>query len=212
MKHLFLEGPIQTGKSTLILECLREMQMLPRLGGFCSIRLLDEDGEAVAYRLSGPETDFREESYAPDLPDVFLERRKEAPIKHLDVFDNAGLRLLADTRDRDLILLDEIGGIELLCERFRKRLYEVLDGNVPCLGVIKQNEKTRFLSEALYHADTDGSAGTKTGAVRLAELNLRLHQDLEQRFAAETIYYDPLHRDEEKQKIKEYICGNYMTD
>ena len=54
-KHLFLEGPIQSGKSTLIKNCLREFGGTP--GGFSCKRYLDESGSIRAFGLVSP-TDF----------------------------------------------------------------------------------------------------------------------------------------------------------
>ena len=48
-RHLFLEGPIQKGKSTLLRELLAPY--MNEVGGFTSQRLLDSEGETVAFRI-----------------------------------------------------------------------------------------------------------------------------------------------------------------
>ncbi|WP_320129218.1 nucleoside-triphosphatase [uncultured Sphaerochaeta sp.] len=42
-----------------------------------------------------------------------------------------------------MILLDEIGGVEMLMPEFRAQLYEVLEGEIPCLGVLKLETSNR---------------------------------------------------------------------
>ena len=54
-----------------------------------------------------------------------------------EVFVDAGVRFLENYRDCDLMLLDEIGGVELLVPPFKEKLYEVLESPVPCIGVLK---------------------------------------------------------------------------
>ena len=53
MKHLFLEGPIRSGKSTLIKSCLKEFK--GSLGGFSCKRYRDGSGDIRAFGLTGPD-------------------------------------------------------------------------------------------------------------------------------------------------------------
>ena len=71
MKHLFLEGPVRTGKSTLLLECISDIREYA--GGFCCIRLTDSSGNVRGFRLAPPDADYREQPYDSSLPDIFLE-------------------------------------------------------------------------------------------------------------------------------------------
>ena len=50
-RHLFLEGPIQTGKSTLLRRLLAPYK--DQIGGFASQRMLNDDGRTIGYRI-GP--------------------------------------------------------------------------------------------------------------------------------------------------------------
>mgnify|MGYP001210683387 CR=1 FL=1 len=172
-KHLFLEGPVQTGKSTLLRKYLIPYKDL--LGGFCSQRLLDDKKEAVAYRITGPEDLDVEIPYSPGLPHVFAVKKSIGSEKNMDVFRDYGVSLLDSAAEKPLILLDEIGGSELLVPEFRARLYEILSGNSPCLGVIKLNEKARSMSR---EADYPGI---------VADYNAMLRKDLAESFEAEII-------------------------
>lgn len=153
MKHLFLEGPIQTGKSTLIQRVLnrwRETHEDFRVAGFQSQRVTDEDGRTIAFRIGPvPGTSLsigaKELDYDPETePDpasrgffkCFTSRGVDV---YQQVFDSLGVKYLreAAASEPHVILLDEIGGSELLCDGFRDELYRVLGGTVPCVGVIK---------------------------------------------------------------------------
>ena len=54
MNNLFIEGPIQTGKSTLIRKVLREAfgPSLDGVAGFTSQRLTDAGGQLLGFRLA----------------------------------------------------------------------------------------------------------------------------------------------------------------
>ncbi|NLF46726.1 MAG: hypothetical protein GX578_00235 [Clostridiales bacterium] len=192
-KHLFLEGQIRTGKSTLLRDCLRPYR--DNIGGFCSQRLIDENGEAFAYRITDAGILDVEASYSPYLEHIFAIRSDKGAQKDMEVFEKCGVKLLKEARKKNLILLDEIGGSELLVPAFRDELYNVLGGDIPCIGVIKLNEKAKFMSrEAGY-----------PGIV--ADLNAQLRKDLIRRFDARIIPFD----ESSKRDIEEFICGKLMT-
>jgi len=172
MNNLFIEGPIQTGKSTLIRKYLGSH--LQRCGGFTSQRLIDPSGRTKGFRLvsaAGSLTARAEEfesnagSSKPFVSDAGIFKwftEDGNVVTDQTVFDTTGVSLLKSSADRPLILLDEIGGSELLCDQFRKALDAVLSSTKPCLGVLKladgaQRLQTQYetcggLSVAEYNA------------------------------------------------------------
>lgn len=126
MKHLFLTGPSGFGKSTSIQTALGER--LYEAGGFLTVRHRDETGRAVAYTLQRPDGSEAQ---------VFLDYSGAVPEVHLEVFAQLGVTLLEDALDKSFIVLDEIGGIELLCPEFVEALERVLKSGIPCIGVMK---------------------------------------------------------------------------
>ena len=172
-KHLFLEGPIQIGKSTLLRHLLAPYAS--QIAGFSSQRLTDIGGDTIAFRIVDAQ-DFRltmpyeeaiksNESMPETLQNsgVFRVIPKGGKSENYhDVFENIGLKLLDNFSNKRLILLDEIGGIELKSEPFRNALYDILSGDIPCIGVIKSHKKATHL--------TDGRP--KTNA--MSDLNLQL--------------------------------------
>ena len=184
-KILFLEGPIQTGKSTLIRACLGEH--LSECGGFTSQRLIGPDGNTRGFRLcpaSAPLTapvegiageDIAGEGFADG---VFKYFRPEGPAyQDQQVFDRLGVQLLGASKNTPLILLDEVGGSELLREPFRKKLDEVLGSGVPCLGVLKLYENARRLERSYQDAP-------------IARANLELRRRIIEELGGTVLYYD----------------------
>ena len=147
---LFLEGLSKSGKSTLLRECLKPYAS--QLGGFSSQRLWKDD--YASYRILPASCFELDTEYDPDMEHVFRYFYKDKTEKNPDVFKYYGVELLEQAHNYPLILLDEIGGAELLVPEFKEKLYEILRGPVPCIGVIKLSEKAKFMKkEAGYGSD-----------------------------------------------------------
>lgn len=110
------------GKSTALLTAIGPR--LPRFGGFLTRRLRDEKGHAVAFTLSAP--DGSREA-------VFLDCTSGTPRIHRDVFRDLAPELMTGK----YLVLDEIGGMELLCPEFMTALNALLDREIPIIGVLK---------------------------------------------------------------------------
>lgn len=127
-RRLFLTGPIGCGKSTAIASALGER--ITRCGGF------------VTRRYREPRLHFTMESLDRKRAETFLDFADGKPEIHLSVFSGAPLQ-------GKVLVLDEIGGIELLNPDFTAALEAVLRGDTPILGVIKGDGPAGALVEAL---------------------------------------------------------------
>jgi len=125
-KNLFLTGQVGCGKSTSIAAALGES--LGKAGGFLTVRQCDDSGRAVAYWLQKPDGSDR-----VCIIDYFA----KPYTMHLEVFEDCGIRLLSEAHTADYVILDEIGGFEVLSDRFLEALMELLQSGVPCIGVMK---------------------------------------------------------------------------
>lgn len=144
-KHLFLEADSGAGKSTLIRKIIEPY--INEIGGFTSQRLQNENSETIAFRIV-PAQDLRLAVPYEDTPQSIF-RIINDDVRGLnkpEVFESEGLKYLTNNLGKKLILLDEIGGIELRNDAFREKLHEVLAGDTPCIGVIKQNQKAARMS------------------------------------------------------------------
>lgn len=187
--HLFLEGPVQTGKSTLIRECIKPH--IHKVGGFSCQRLW-QGGIPCGYRITSPRELQLDAPYSPDLSGIFLYHFGSESRKEPSVFETLGISMLEQTQGCSLILLDEIGGSELLIPSFRTKLYEVLAGPIPCIGVLKLASKAKFMGK------TAGYPGT------VVEFNKQLRKDLREKFSASVLTYDPACIDARKEEIQRF--------
>ena len=126
MQKLFLTGPVGCGKSTSIAAALGDY--LAKAGGFLTVRQKDEEGRAVAYWLSRPDGRDRQ---------IILNYSAKPYTMHPEVFEDLGVQLVQEARQYDYVVLDEIGGFEVLSDVFLEALMELLQSDVPCIGVMK---------------------------------------------------------------------------
>ncbi|MGM9589003.1 MAG: nucleoside-triphosphatase [Faecousia sp.] len=134
MRRLFLTGPIGCGKSTAIEAALGNW--LPLCGGFRTRRGQMRDGHPENFVLESPDGRGRQ---------VFLDFSRGAPEVYMEVFAGFGTSMLRG----DVLILDEIGGVELLCPEFVTALETVLHSDVPILGVMKGEGPAGALVETL---------------------------------------------------------------
>lgn len=141
--NFFLEGSIQTGKSTLIRDALGSNISL--CGGFTTQRVFDSKGDLFGFRLGPSDTtpiagEFSELS--EDEKTGFF--RYTDPCGHsvtdITPFETIGIDCLSLKKNQKVFLIDEIGGIELLSPSFIDVLFSVLESDTPCIGVIKLRE------------------------------------------------------------------------
>ena len=139
---IFLVGDRRIGKSTLIRQCISKMMESRglKLGGFSSQRLLTHDGGIAGFRITDPSDFDVERLYDPELPGIFI-LHKGGHQYDLSVFSGHAENMLRSSLDSDLILLDEIGGVEMAVPGFRDALYTVLESGIPCIGVLKPAER-----------------------------------------------------------------------
>ena len=127
-RRLFLTGPIGCGKSTVIGQALGDK--LVQCGGFLTRR----HREPYRYfTLESPDGTYKKTflSFGAGKPEIALSAFSEIPLTG------------------KVLVLDEIGGIELLNPAFTAALEAVLNSNVPILGVIKGESPAGALIDSL---------------------------------------------------------------
>jgi nucleoside-triphosphatase len=158
--HFFLQGDPGVGKSHLLRRLMHPYASM--IAGF-TVQRLHQNNELVGYcakPLAGTFHDL-DAVYHPDLDGLFLSENNH---------DVGVLEQILDQVFQDslspfcrLILLDEIGGMELLSPHFMKGLMRILEGEKPCVGILKSR---RNLEEMVRCQQLDRSC-------------LMLHQRLE---------------------------------
>lgn len=132
MKHIFLTGEIQIGKSTVINKTLSLLNI--PFGGFRTRFGPDRTSpERCLY--------IHEASEAPCFNDrhVVARFQKSAPpVALAPRFDTLGVGYLRQARrSTKLIVMDECGSLERNALAFQAEILDTLEGGVPILGVIK---------------------------------------------------------------------------
>lgn len=176
-RRLFLTGPMGCGKSTAIANALGEK--LPAAGGF------------LTRRYREPYLHFTLESPDGSRKETFLEFADGKPQLYTEVFETLGTQLLTGR----YLLMDEIGGIELLCPGFTDALETVLKSDIPIIGVMKGEGPASALIRALNLAEEYEEAA--------ALFRTRLQQD-KNTFVHECGHFDENALRYAKNWVKEY--------
>ena len=134
--HLFLTGSVQIGKTTALNKTLKLLDVTP--GGFRTYFGADRKSpHRYLYMSSAAEP----RAFTPEHAIVELSQDENgAPVRSiLPRFEELGLQYLAEAPSYPLIVLDECGRLEQKLPRFRARVLELLEGDTPILGVVRQD-------------------------------------------------------------------------
>ena len=145
--HVFLTGPVQIGKSTLIAAALEQLRP-ERLGGFRTVSAKPEaDGSRPVYLHPAAAQDLLCEVYNR----VGIRHPALGIASFPDAFETAWLAALEGAEDCDLILMDERGRMERHAEGYSARIRTLLDGAVPILGVVQKKADTPLAGHIRSH-------------------------------------------------------------
>ena len=152
--HIVITGQKQVGKSTLVRKITED--------------LLKENNRIKIYGLeTKKETERKDDAgntpvyiYEIEKPRIQSEKNlagfvsgiKGRTVVHTDVFDSYAPVLERFAEHADLIVIDEIGFMESKSELFCKAVLKLLEGDVPVLAVVR-NQDTPFLNSVRNHSN-----------------------------------------------------------
>ena len=132
-KHILLIGKPGVGKTSVIKKIIpllgtsaggfftEEIRVMDRRMGF---RIVTLDGEESVMAHVDCNSNYKVGKYRVDL----------------DSFEKVAIPALEKAvKDKSIIVIDEIGKMEVFSTKFRKLVRNILDGEKPLLGVIKEN-------------------------------------------------------------------------
>lgn len=138
MGKLFLEGPRGIGKTSLILQQLQQSSC--KAVGFVSVRLLDDDGDTVGFAVHScnglQSTTMHYQDPAVDPNRIFLSGSNHMRRVHLSAFENIE-EFLIGYQEADVVIMDELGGIELQLPSVYQIISTILTSHCRCIGTIK---------------------------------------------------------------------------
>ena len=147
-KKLFLTGPAGCGKSALIKAILGVR--MQGAGGFVTQKKFDENGNILSCTLLPAAAAAGVEGLEGE---VFLDYSVNPPKSDNEVFRNLGTQLVQEAIYYPFAVLDGFGGTDLLIPQYRAALQELLNSELPCIGVIRSAEEIRLLKKDFHLTD-----------------------------------------------------------
>ncbi len=136
--NLFFQGASQTGKSTCLRNILNHNSI--RMAGFTVQRVMNE-GKIIGYQalpIQGKMLPPVNIAYRPDLSGLFLlNGKKDASVLEWAI---AEAEKNLQNSPSELLVFDEIGGLELTAPLFMNSLRRILSSGMPCIGILKSKE------------------------------------------------------------------------
>lgn len=146
-ENLFVTGRPGVGKTTLIEKVLAGLDV--RIGGFCT-REIREGGRRVGFSIEN----LRGESGVLAHVDLRGVCRVGRYGVNRDDLERIGIPAIVESvEDAQLVVMDEIGRMELCSPDFRKAVELALDSPKPVFGTI-QDRKNPFLDGVRARPDT----------------------------------------------------------
>ena len=139
-KHLFLTGVSGIGKTTIIRQALGSAAGYA--GGFITERVADGDGSVEGFDLYPAAAAIGHDGFEGLR---FLALGTTPPQKDNEVFRESAAQMLREAEYYPFVMLDEIGGFEMLIPQFRNELAQLLNSDAPIIGVIKGAENAEEL-------------------------------------------------------------------
>jgi len=135
VKNILITGNPGVGKTTLIQNIISRLNV--SAGGFYTSEVRDENGKRWGFKIIS--LDGREEVLAS--VDVISSRRVSKYGVDVGAVDSIGVTAIRDAlKSKDIVVIDEIGRMELISDRFRDIVQIALDSPKPVLGTIALKE------------------------------------------------------------------------
>jgi len=154
-KNLLIEGMPETGKSTLIGRCIGMYGLRPFCTGYQTARVFGTDRKLRGFTHLPACAELKTELISDDreIP-LFIElsQEAEAPAFHKEIFLKDLRQTLASAENFGCVLIDEMGGNELLLPEVTSAYLQVLKGHLPVLGVLKSPEHAKRFAYDAYTA------------------------------------------------------------
>jgi nucleoside-triphosphatase len=148
VKNILITGNPGVGKTTLIRNIISELSV--SAGGFYTAEVRDENGKRWGFKIIS--LDGREEVLAS--VDTISNRKVSKYGVDVGAVDRVGVAAIRDALNRnEIVVIDEIGRMELTSKQFRDVTTKALDSAKPVLGTVAIKE-TNFTEKLEKRQDT----------------------------------------------------------
>jgi len=149
IKNILITGNPGVGKTTLIQSIISKLSI--SAGGFYTAEVRDESGKRWGFKIVS--LDGREDVLAS--VEVISDHKVSKYGVNVAAIDRIGVRAIRDALDRsDIVVIDEIGRMELASKQFRDVVMEALDSPKPVLGTIAIRD-TKLVGKVKDRQDTN---------------------------------------------------------
>lgn len=143
-RHIFLTGPPRIGKTTIVLKVAGELRNMGlKVGGMISHETR-EGGDRVGFKIVDLKTGVEgilahvNQKIGPSVGKYRV---------CLEDLQNVGVKAILNAcKESDLIIIDEVGPMELHSEAFRKAVLEALNSGKTVLGTIHYRASAPFIN------------------------------------------------------------------
>ena len=148
MKHILICGAKGVGKSTLIRRLY--MDANAPIYGYCTKMLSTADAYGLFPIYIHPAWQAEAER-AYGSANLIGRCDGRMYDVHTNVFDNLGANYIAAAKPGGYIIMDELGFMEKDAEKFKRAVFNALDGNIPIIAAVKARYDVDFLNRIRAH-------------------------------------------------------------
>lgn len=147
IKNIFITGKPGCGKTTLIIEIIKELNL--NAGGFYT-QEIREGGVRRGFKIV---TLDGQEGILAHVSITSPHRVSKYKVNVKDLEEIGVKSILDSLRENQIIVIDEIGKMELFSEKFKKAVFTALNSKNKVLGTIALSSD-RFCNEIKKRSDT----------------------------------------------------------
>ncbi|MBS7653724.1 MAG: NTPase [Candidatus Bathyarchaeia archaeon] len=179
-RHIFLTGPPRIGKTTIVLKVVGELRNMGlKVGGMISQEIRD-GGVRVGFKIMDLKTGLEGILAHIDQKSGPLVGKYRVCLEDLE---NVGVEAILNAcKESDLIIIDEVGPMELHSEAFKKAVLEALNSGKTVLGTIHYRVSSPFIDAIRNRED-----------VEIIEVTYRNRDNLSKTIAKKILERTPKH-------------------
>ena len=137
MKNLLITGPPRCGKTTLIKKISQEPRFIQRLGGFITEEI-KENGDRIGFEIITYPEGKRGLLARKAMPSPYRLGRYGINLEDLEEIGCTAIEKAVSSGK--IVVVDEIGKMELFSRKFKTILLEALDSTQPVLASIMERK------------------------------------------------------------------------
>ena len=148
MKNIFLTGKPGSGKTTIIKKVISGLEV--KIGGFYTEEIR-EKGERVGFKVRSSEGEEGLLAHK-NIKSKYRVGKYGVLVNSFEIIGVGALEKAVE--NAELIIIDELGRMELFSQKFQASVLKALDSPKPVLGVIQQ-KKNPFLNSIRKREDVN---------------------------------------------------------